>query len=79
VEVGGAGGENHLVRLQVQPLAGQGYVDEGLVVEEVLEHGEQVVLVVVPPQAVLLGLGNRHCIGGRWAGGGVGRTSTLTG
>ena len=55
LEVGRAGREHHLVRLQLHPLHGEGDVDEGLGVEEVLEHGEQVVLVVVPPEAVLLG------------------------
>ncbi len=49
LEVGRASGQHHLVRLQLEPLAGQGDVDEGLRVEEVLEDGEQVVLVVVPP------------------------------
>ena len=68
LEVGRAGRQHHFVGLQIEAVAGQGDVHEGLVVEKVLEDGEQVVLVVVPAQAVLLGLGHRHA-GGR---GGVG-------
>ncbi len=68
LEVGRAGGEHHLVRLELQPLAGQGDVNEGLRVEEVLEDGKQVVLVVVPPQAVLLGRHGRGCGRGRRGG-----------
>ena len=62
LEVGGAGGEDHLVGLQVEPVAGDGDINEGLMVEEVFKDGEEVVLVVVPPQAVLLRLrgGHRH-------------------
>ena len=62
LEVGGAGREDHLVGLQVEPIAGDGDIDEGLMVEEVFKDGEKVVLVVVPSQAVLLRLrgGHRH-------------------
>ena len=42
--------------LELDALHGQGDVHEGLVVEEVLKDAQEVVLVVVPPQAVLLGL-----------------------
>ena len=62
LEVGRAGREDHLVGLQVEPVAGDGDIDEGLMVEEVFKDGEKVVLVVVPAQAVLLRLrgGHRH-------------------
>jgi len=60
LEVGGAGREDHLVGLQVEPVAGDGDIDKGLVVEEVFKDGEKVVLVVVPSQAVLLRLGGGH-------------------
>ena len=46
--------------VQVQPVARDGDIDEGLVVEEVFKDGEEVVLVVVPAQAVLLRLGSCH-------------------
>ena len=54
LEVGRAGGQDHLVGFQVEAVAGNRDVDKGLVVEKVLEDREQVVLVVVPPQAILL-------------------------
>ena len=41
---------------ELDALHGQGDVDEGLMVEEVLKDTQEVVLVVVPPQAVLLRL-----------------------
>ena len=69
LEVGRAGREHHLVRLEVEPVAGQGDVHEGLVVEEVLEDAEKVVLVVVPAQAVLLRRGHGHGGGGGSLGG----------
>jgi len=47
LEVGRAGGQDHLVGLQVQPVARDGDIDEGLVVEEVFKDGEEVVLVGV--------------------------------
>lgn len=52
LEVGGAGGQHHLVGLQVQPVTGQGDVHKGFVVQQVLEDREKVVLMVVPPQTV---------------------------
>ena len=42
LEVGGAGREDHLVGLQVEPVAGDGDIDKGLVVEEVFKDGEKV-------------------------------------
>ena len=60
LEVRRAGRQDHLVGLQVQPVARDGDIDEGLVVEEVFKDGEEVVLVVVPAQAVLLRLGSCH-------------------
>jgi len=54
LEVGRAGRQDHFVGLELDSVAGQGHVDKGLVVQEVLEDAQQVVLVVVPSQAVLL-------------------------
>ena len=54
LEVGGAGREDHLVRLAGLAVAGQGHVREGLFVAEVLEGGDHVGLEVVPSQAKLL-------------------------
>lgn len=62
LEVRRAGGQNHLVGFQIEPIASDRHVDESLMVEEVFEDGEEVMLVVVPAQTVLLRLGgaNRH-------------------
>ena len=60
LEVGGACREDHLVGLQVEPVAGDGDIDEGLMVEEIFKDGEKIVLVVVPAQTVLLRLGSGH-------------------
>jgi len=54
LEVGRARREHHLVRLQLQSLARQGDVHEGLSVKQILEDGEKIVLMVIPSQAVLL-------------------------
>ena len=51
-----AGGKNHLVRLQVQPIAGNRDIHESFMIEKILEDGEEIVLVVVPAETVLLGL-----------------------
>ena len=50
-EVRTAGGEEHLVRGQLPPLHAQGDVHEVLLLQQGLEGGHQVGLVVVPSQA----------------------------
>ena len=50
-EVGTAGGEEHLVRGQLPPLHAQGDVHEVLLLQQGLEGGHKVRLVVVPAQA----------------------------
>jgi len=47
-EVGTAGGEDDAVGLDAAPLAGEGYVHEGLVVPQILEGRGYAALVVVP-------------------------------
>ena len=47
--------QHDLVRLDVRVLADEGAVDEGLVLQQVVEGGEHVRLVVVPAQGVVLG------------------------
>ena len=42
--------------LELKAITGQGDVNEGLMIEEVFEDAEEVVLVVVPPETVLLRL-----------------------
>ena len=54
LEVRGAGAEDDLVTLEAGAVAGDGDVAEGLRLEEVVEDGEQVGAVVVPPEAELL-------------------------
>ena len=54
LEVRGAGAEDDLVTLEAGPVAGDSDVAEGLRLEEVVEDGEQVGAVVVPPEAELL-------------------------
>ena len=54
LEVGTAGGENHLVSLAALAVAGDGHVAEGLLISEVLEGGHHVGLEVVPSQTELL-------------------------
>jgi len=46
--------------LQIQAVAGQCDVHKGFVIKEVLENGQQVVLVVVPSETIQLGLGHSH-------------------
>ena len=60
LEVGGAGREDHLVALDGGVLAGQRHVAERLRLQQLVQHRQQVVAVVVPAQAVLLRLGSRH-------------------
>ena len=58
-EIGRAGWQNHSVRVYGLPpgqATRQGAVDELLVGEQVLEAGAEAGLVVVPLEAVLLGL-----------------------
>ena len=59
-EVGRAGREDDPVRLDELPLGAEGDVDEGLLLEQRVEHGEDGRAVVVPLQAELL-LGSRPC------------------
>ncbi len=47
--------------LELKTVTGQCDVNEGLVVEEVFKDAEEVVLVVVPPETILLRL---HLTGG---------------
>ena len=54
LEVGRAGGQDHLVRLAALPVAGQGHVAEGLLVPQMLEGGDHVGLEIIPPQTELL-------------------------
>ena len=68
-EVGGAGGEDDPVRPEELPVGAEGDVDEGLLLEQRVEHGEDRRAVVVPLQAELLLLGG----GGARAGGGGAR------
>ena len=90
LKVGRAGGQNHLVGLQLKAVAGQGHVHEGLRVQEVLEHGQEVVLVVVPAKTVLLGGGGKAATAaataaragggtGGWGPGAVGQHTRRTG
>lgn len=54
LEVGTAGGQHHLVRLDGVAVAGECDVDEGLALEELVEDVGQVGLVVVPSETELL-------------------------
>ena len=54
LEVGTAGGEDHLVSLRALAVAGDRHVTERLLVSEVLEGGHHVGLEVVPSQTELL-------------------------
>ena len=65
LEIGGAGGEDHLVGFHVEAFTGDSDIDEGLMVEEILKDGQEVVLVVVPSETVLLGLRGGDCHGDR--------------
>ena len=58
LEVGRAGGQDHLVRLAALPVAGQGHVAERLLVPQVLEGGDHVGLEIVPAETKLLFLGH---------------------
>jgi len=64
LEVGRTGGQDHLVGFQVEAITGNGHIHKGFMVEEVLEDRQEVVLVVVPAQAVLLRLGGGDGHGG---------------
>ena len=54
LEVGTAGGEDHLVSLAALAIAGNRHVTEGLLIPQVLEGGHHVGLEVVPSQTELL-------------------------
>ena len=54
LEVGAAGGEDHLVSLAALTIAGNRNVTEGLLIPQVFEGGHHVGLEVVPSQAELL-------------------------
>ena len=54
LEVGRAGGQDHLVRLAALPITGNRHVSERLLIPEVFEGGDHVGLEVVPSQAELL-------------------------
>ena len=54
LEVGRAGGQDHLVRLAALPVAGDRHVGERLLVPQVLEAGDHVGLEVIPPKTKLL-------------------------
>ncbi len=54
LEIGRASGQDHLVGLARLPVAGQGYVSEGLLVPQVLEGRHHVCLEVVPAETKLL-------------------------
>ena len=54
LEVGAAGGQDHLVSLAALAVAGNGHVTEGLLISQVLEGGHHVGLEVVPSQTELL-------------------------
>lgn len=54
LEVGAAGREDHLVRLDRVSVTSQGDVYEGLALQELVEHVGQVALVVVPSETELL-------------------------
>lgn len=61
------GGQDHLVCLQVQAVAGNRDIHESFMIEKILEDGEKIVLVVVPAETVLLwlaGCGDSHGEGG---------------
>lgn len=51
LEIGRARRQDHLVTLDGGAVAGQGHVAKGLRLQQVVEDGQQVVAVVVPPQA----------------------------
>jgi len=48
LKVGGAGGQDHLVAFDGRVVAGQCDVTERFGLEQVVQHGQQVVAVVVP-------------------------------
>lgn len=64
LEVGGAGGEDHLVGLARLSVAGEGHVGEGFLVAQVLERGDHVGLEIIPAEAELLLIGHGDCVGG---------------
>ena len=43
--------------LEVEAIASNGHIHKGLVIEKILEDREEIVLVVIPPETILLGLG----------------------
>ena len=66
LEVGRAGGEDHLVGLAGLSVAGEGDVGEGLLVPQVLEARHHVGLEVVPAEAELLLVALGHGGAVRW-------------
>jgi hypothetical protein len=64
-EVGGAGAQHYLVRLQVLALRRQGHVNKVLRLQDVLEGGGEGELVVVPFQAELVAHDDDDSGGGR--------------
>jgi len=54
VEEGAAGAEDDSVGADELTLAGQGHVAEATAIQKLGEHGLQIAMVVLPPQAVLL-------------------------
>lgn len=59
-----ARGQNDLVRSDARLGADERHVDERFGLEQRIEGAQDVVLVIVPPQAVMLRL--RHGVGGGW-------------
>ena len=43
--------------LEVEAIASNGHIHKGLVIEKILKDGEEIMLVVVPAETILLGLG----------------------
>ena len=56
LEIRRAGGENHLVSFQVETITREGDINKGFMIEEILEDGKKIVLVIVPAETILLGL-----------------------
>jgi len=55
LEVRAASRQDHLVRLDAVPVAGQSHVHEALTLQELVEDIGQISLIVVPTQTELLG------------------------
>jgi len=54
LEIGGAGGQNHLVGLAALSVAGEGHVTKRLLIPQMFEGGNHVGLEIVPSQTELL-------------------------